>query len=179
MYFYFKALHFIGFVSWFAGLFYLVRLFVYHVEANARPKAERDILTKQYNIMEWKLYRIITTPALVITLIFGTGMLILNPVLLEFTWMQLKLVALVLLIGYHFYCKRIIQKLETGANTLDSFGFRLFNEVPTIFLVLIVLFAVVRDNLNYLYVFLGILLFALFLYFAAKAYKKKRESEKQ
>lgn len=174
MYFYFKALHIIGFVSWFAGLFYLVRLFVYHVEAEAKPQPERDILTRQFNIMEWKLYRIITTPAMVITAVFGIGMLVINPDLLEMTWMQLKLVSLVLLIVYHFWCKRIIQKLEKGTNTLNSFNFRLSNEIPTIFLVIIVLFAVIKDNLNYLYVFLGIFAFGLLLYFAAKAYKEKR-----
>ena len=71
MFFYFKALHIIGFVSWFAGLFYLVRLFVYHVEAEQKPQPEQNILKKQFNLMEWKLYSIITNPAMIFTVIFG------------------------------------------------------------------------------------------------------------
>ncbi len=176
MFFYFKALHIIGFVSWFAGLFYLVRLFVYHVEAEQKPQPERDILKKQFNIMEWKLYRIITNPAMIITLIFGSAMLIQNPNYLSMGWMQIKLGILILLIGYHHFCKRIIKNLENGTNKLDSFQLRLYNEVPTLFLVTIVLFAVVKNGLNYWYVLAGIIAFSIFLYFAAKAYKKKREA---
>ena len=177
MFFYFKALHIIGFVSWFAGLFYLVRLFVYHVEAELKPEPEREILKKQFTIMEWKLYRIITNPAMIFTVIFGSAMLIQNPVYLNLVWMQIKLVLLILLIVYHFLCKRIIQNLENGTNHLSSFQLRLLNEVPTLFLVSIVLFAVVRDELNYWYVLAGIAAFSIFLYYAAKAYKKKRESQ--
>ena len=174
MFFYFKALHIIGFVSWFAGLFYMVRLFVYHVEAAEKPQPEREILQKQFNLMEWKLYRIITNPAMIITVIFGSAMLFQNPAYLYMGWMQIKLGLLILLIIYHYYCKRIIQNLESGSNKLDSFQLRVLNEVPTLFLVSIVLFAVVKSGLNYWYVLAGIVAFSIFLYFAAKAYKKKR-----
>ena len=87
MFFYFQALHIIGFVSWFAGLFYLVRLFVYHVEAEQKPQPEQDILKKQYSLMEWKLYRIITNPAMIITVVFGSLMLIQNPDYFSMGWM--------------------------------------------------------------------------------------------
>jgi len=177
MFFYFKALHIIGFVSWFAGLFYLVRLFVYHVEAEQKPQPEQDILKKQFNQMEWKLYRIITNPAMIITVIFGAAMLIQNPVYLSMVWMQIKLALLILLIGYHYFCKRIIRNLENGTNKMDSFQMRLLNEVPTLFLVSIVLFAVVKTGLNYWYVLAGIVAFSIFLFYAARAYKKKRESK--
>lgn len=177
MFFYFKALHIIGFVSWFAGLFYLVRLFVYHVEADQRPQPEKAILKKQFNLMEWKLYKIITNPAMIFTVIFGSAMLFQNPAYLTLGWMQIKLGLLILLIFYHYYCKRIIQNLENGTNTLSSFQLRLFNEVPTLFLVSIVLFAVVKDGLNYGYVIAGIVAFSIFLYYAASAYKKKRETQ--
>src|SRR5690606_23577791 len=144
MFFYFKALHIIGFVSWFAGLFYLVRLFVYHVEAEQKPQPQSEILCKQFNIMAHKLYRIITTPAMVFTLIFGFAMLIQHPDYLSSSWMRIKLALVFLLIGYHFFCKRIIRDLENQTNRLSSFQLRLLNEVPTLFLVSIVLFAVVR-----------------------------------
>ncbi len=175
MFFYFKALHIIGFVSWFAGLFYLVRLFVYHVEAEQKPQPQSEILCKQFNIMAHKLYRIITTPAMVFTLIFGFAMLIQHPDYLSSSWMRIKLALVFLLIGYHFFCKRIIRDLENQTNRLSSFQLRLLNEVPTLFLVSIVLFAVVRDGLNYWYVLIGIAGFSIFLYFAAKAYKRKRD----
>jgi protoporphyrinogen IX oxidase len=177
MFFYFKALHIIGFVSWFAGLFYLVRLFVYHVEAEQKSQPERDILKKQFNLMEWKLFKIITNPAMIITVFFGSAMLFLNPAYLSMDWMQIKLGLLVLLIAYHFYCKRIIRNLENETNTLTSFQLRLLNEVPTLFLASIVLFAVVKNGLNYGYVLAGFAAFCIFLYFAAKAYKKKREAQ--
>ncbi len=177
MFFYFKALHIIGFVSWFAGLFYLVRLFVYHVEAEQKPQPEQDILKKQFNVMELKLYRIITNPAMIITVIFGIAMLIINPAYLTMGWMQIKLALMVLLIGYHFLCKKIITNLENGTNKIDSFQLRLFNEVPTLFLVSIVLFAVVKNGLNYWYVLAGMVAFSVFLFYAASAYRKKRESQ--
>jgi len=177
MFFYFKALHIIGFVSWFAGLFYLVRLFVYHVEAEQKPQPERDILKKQFSLMEWKLYKIITNPAMIITVVFGSLMLIQNPAYFSMGWMQIKLVLLGLLIGYHHYCKRIIKNLENGTNKLDSFQMRLLNEVPTLFLVSIVLFAVVKNGLNYWYVLIGVVAFSIFLFYAARAYKNKRESK--
>ena len=176
MFFYFKALHIIGFVSWFAGLFYLVRLFVYHVEAEQKPQPERDILKKQFNLMEWKLYKIITNPAMIFTVIFGGAMLFQNPAYLTAGWMHIKLGLLILLIAYHYYCKRIIQNLENGTNTLESFQMRLLNEIPTLFLVSIVLFAVVKDGLNYWYVLAGMAAFSIFLFYAARAYKKRREA---
>lgn len=174
----FKALHIIGFVSWFAGLFYGVRLFVYHAEANQMAEPERSILIRQYNIMEWRLFRIITNPAMFFTVICGIGMFITFPDYLRMGWLQVKLGLLALLIGYHFYCRRIIRQLEQGAQVMSSFQFRLFNELPTLFLVSIVLLAIFRDGLNFGYAFGGIFLFGVLLFIGARAYRRARMKNK-
>lgn len=176
-YLFFKSMHIIGFVSWFAGLFYLVRMFVYHAEADDKPEVIREDWKKQYSLMQWRVYKIISNPAMMITWTFGLAMLVTNPGILTQTWIQIKLVLLVLLTAYHLYCKRIIKNLEEGKNNFNSFQFRLFNEVPTLFLVAIVLLAVVRNMLNFFYLLSGIIIFGVLLFLAARAYKKRRETK--
>jgi protoporphyrinogen IX oxidase len=173
----FKSLHIVGFVAWFAGLFYLVRIFVYHVEALAKPQPERDVLASQFNLMEWRVYRIILGPAVVLTWACGTIVLFLHggDWFRENWWMHIKLLLLVLLTGYHHSCKGIIKKLEQGEVPFTSFQFRLLNEVPTLFLVSIVLLAVFRNSLNAFYAFGGILAFGFLLFAAAKMYRRARE----
>ena len=173
---FFKAMHIVGSVAWFAGLFYLVRIFVYHVEASAKPPAEKEVLVPQFNQMAWRVYKLICNPALMITFSFGTAMLFANPAYLKGGWLHVKLTLLLLLLGYHIYCKSLIRKLEQNKPTMTSFQFRLFNEVPTLFLVAIVVLAVFRDTLNPMYVLGGIVLLGILLYLAARAYKRKREA---
>ncbi|GJM35017.1 MAG: membrane protein [Saprospiraceae bacterium] len=174
---FFKALHIVGFVAWFAGLFYLVRIFVYHVEAMDKSQPERDILVHQFQQMEWRVYKIIINPAMMITWVAGLIMLYLHG--LEWLkvnyWMHAKLPLLFLLIGYQLWCKRLIVRLEKGEKALTSFQFRLANELPTLFLLTIVLLAVFRNSLNFFYAFFGILGFGFALFLAAKAYKQFRE----
>ena len=167
-------MHIIGFVAWFAGLFYLVRMFVYHTEAYDKASPEKEILTKQFNMMEWRVYKIICNPAMNVTLTFGISMLVYNPAYLQMPWLHVKLTLLVLLIGYHHYCKSIIKKLEKGKTGFSSFQFRLLNELPTLFLFSIVLIAVLKSSVNYIYLFGGIILLGLLLYLIAKAYKRSR-----
>jgi putative membrane protein len=150
-------------------------MFVYHSEANDKPEALQEDWKKQYTVMQWRVYKIICNPAMMITWTCGILMLINSPYFLEQGWMQIKLVFLILLTLYHLYCKGIIKKQETGKDTFTSFQFRLLNELPTLFLVLIVLLAVVKDLLNFVYLFLGVLAFGMTLFFAAKAYRKFRE----
>ncbi|MBI5917129.1 MAG: CopD family protein [Bacteroidetes bacterium] len=175
----FKSLHIVGFVAWFAGLFYLVRMFVYHVEALAKPQPDRDILARQLNGMEWRVYRIILGPAVAVTWACGTVMLVEHgwEWLRGNGWMQAKLVLLALLTGYHYACKGIIRKLEVGEVPFTSFQFRLLNEVPTLFLVAIVLLAVYRNSFNVWYALAGIFGFALLLFAGAKLYKRSREGK--
>lgn len=172
-----KALHIIGFVVWFAGLFYLVRMFVYHTEAYDKEQPEQDILRKQLHMMETKVYKIICTPGMLLTWICGIMMIIdygmdwfrVN------SWLHVKLLLILLLTGYHHYCKTLIKKLEIAKTGFTSFQFRLFNELPSLFLIAIVLLAVFRNKLNFLYAIIGILIAALLMYLIARAYKNKRE----
>lgn len=184
----FKALHVVGFVSWFAGLFYLVRLFVYYVEADGRPEAERLLLQAEYVGMQWRLYRIITHPAMVITWLAGLAMLGVDLAGMQprayFStgtpgWMHLKLALLLGLTGYHFYCKRIIRGLEAGRRSMSAWQFRLFNEVPTLLLAGISFTAVYGKvgTLNYAYLALGLALFGALVYSGARAYKRRREAK--
>lgn len=125
----------------------MVRLFVYHVEANEQPEPDRTILQKQYQIMEKRLYSIITTPGMVVTVVMAIAMLITAPELLKETWLHAKLTLVALLIGYHHYCARLMKQMAAGKFTWGSQQLRWLNEVPTIFLVVIVLLAVFKNQL--------------------------------
>ncbi len=146
-YYWYKAFHLIGIVVWFAGLFYLVRLFVYHAEAEQEPEPARSILKKQYEIMEKRLYSIITTPGMILTVVMAIGLISTEPEILKSTWLHIKLTLVILLIGYHHFCKSIMKKLAAGECNLTGQQFRALNEAPTILLVLIVLLAVFKGNL--------------------------------
>ncbi len=173
---FFKAMHIVGFVSWFAGLFYLVRMFVYHAESKDKPEHLKEDWKKQFTLMQWRVYKIIATPAMIFTWFFGIGMIIISPAMLTQTWLQVKLGLLILLVIYHFFCKRIIVLQEKDQSKFSSFQFRLLNEMPTLFLVAIVLMAVAKNLINFLNLFGGILLFGLVLFLAARAYKKYRKA---
>jgi putative membrane protein len=175
----FKSLHVFGFVAWFAGLFYLVRIFVYHTEAMEKPEPDRSILIKEFNAMQWRVYKIICNPGMMITWTCGLIMLYLHGLdwLKVNPWMHVKLLLLIALTVYHLHAKRVILKLERGESYFSSFQFRLWNELPTLFLLSIALLAVYRNTLNFLYAFVGILLFAVLLVMAAKMYKNYREKQ--
>lgn len=174
---FFKALHIIGFVSWFAALFYLPRLFIYHTEAMDMEEPKRSILMEQMGIMERRLYNIIMTPALFITFAGGFTMLYLR----GWTWwtfniwMHWKFGLVLLLVGYHHYSKGIMQRLGEGKKVMTSTQFRLYNEVTTLFLVAIVLLAVYKNSLQFLYALIGLVLFGIALGMGVKWYKKIRE----
>jgi protoporphyrinogen IX oxidase len=173
----FKSLHIVGFVAWFGGLFYLVRIFVYHREAFDKSDIDRSVLIPQYKIMEDRVYRIICNPGMMITWACGLIMLYIYGIewLKVNYWMHAKLVLLVGLTGYHLYCKTIIKQLSNRVSRMDSFQYRLFNEVPTLFLLSIVLLAVFRNLLDFGIAFVGVLLFGVTLFVFARLYKKQRK----
>ncbi len=146
-YYWFKAFHIVGFVTWFAGLFYLVRLFVYHAEANDKPEPARSILKEQYELMEKRLYGIIATPAMLVTIAMAIGLITTEPDVLKQPWLHVKIGLVVLLVGYHHYCKRIMKKLAVDECKITAQQFRWLNEAPTIFLVVIVMLAIFKNNL--------------------------------
>ncbi|MCY7391816.1 MAG: protoporphyrinogen oxidase HemJ [Leptolyngbyaceae cyanobacterium CAN_BIN12] len=146
-YFWFKAFHIVGIVCWFAGMFYLPRLFVYHAEAYEQPEPARSILTNQYQVMEKRLYSIIMTPAMLLTIAMAIGLVTTEPEVMKEPWMQIKLGFVLLLVGYHHYCKRIMKKLAANECKMTGQQFRWFNEIPTVFFVIIVMLAVFKNNL--------------------------------
>lgn len=134
-----KALHIIAVVCWFAGLFYLPRLFVYHVKA--ADNAHSDALLQ---VMEFKLYRYITTPAMVATWLLGGAMIVLNPALLSGGWLHAKLLLVVVLSGYHGSLGVLRKKFAAGQNTRSEKFFRWYNEIPTLVLVAVVFLVVMK-----------------------------------
>ncbi len=146
-YLWFKSFHLIGIVVWFAGLFYLVRLFVYHAEADEQPEPARSILKDQYQIMEKRLYNLITTPGMVLTVAMAIGLVSIEPAVLQDNWLRAKLILVILLIGYHHYCKRLMKQLAAGTCKWSGQQLRGLNEVPTVFLALIVLLAIFKNSL--------------------------------
>ncbi|MBD3750344.1 MAG: CopD family protein [Sphingobacteriales bacterium] len=177
MYQYTLAIHIIFVVSWMAGLFYIVRLFIYHTEANEKPEPERTILQKQFIIMESKLWNIITTPAMIIAVAAGMRMLQLNPGLLETDWMWVKLAFVAGLLIYHFICQNIISQLKRGRFWMTSTQLRLWNELATIFLVAIVFTVILKSAIDWLYGLLGLTVFAVIIMLAVKLYKRAREKQ--
>lgn len=133
----FQALHIIFMVTWFAGLFYLPRLFIYHAEADDAPGRSR------FSLMEKRLYAIMTIGATLTTL-FGLALLWMNPVLLSQFWFQVKLALLVAMFVYHFWCRHWIRRLEAATGSQSSTGLRWFNEIPVVFLVGIVMLATLK-----------------------------------
>ena len=133
-----KAFHIIAVICWFAGLFYLPRLFVYHA------MSEDSISQERFKIMERKLYRGIMMPSLILTVIFGGWMIVREPTLLQSFWMQTKLALVLGLILYHIACGYFVSRFANGKNTRGHLFFRWFNEIPVIFLITLVILAVLK-----------------------------------
>lgn len=157
-----------------AGLFYIVRLFVYHVEANERPEHERVILQRQFELMEQKLWYIITTPAMILAVLAGLRMVWINPALLEMDWMQVKLGFVAGLLVYHFICQNIIKQFKKGVFKWTSTQLRIWNELATIFLVAIVFTVILKSAVDWIYGLIGLILFSVIIMSAVKIYKYYR-----
>jgi protoporphyrinogen IX oxidase len=175
-YLYIKALHVIFVVCWFAGLFYIVRLFIYTKEAYEKEEPAKSILTAQLTLMQKKLWYIITWPSFIGTFIFGTWMLILNPAILTFPWMWLKLIFVGLLALYHLQCHAYFKQQKAGVFKTSSFKLRLFNELATVFLVAIVFLIIVRSTGGLVWGMLGLFIFAALLMGGVYIYKKQRKA---
>jgi len=145
-YLWFKSLHIIGVVVWFAGLFYLVRLFIYHVEAKELDINLRDAFYQQYSLMEKRLANIITTPGMILTVSMAIGLLILQPSLLQELWMQAKLFCVFLLLIYHFYCYSLMSRIQSNKCNWSGSQLRVLNEVPTLLLVSVVMLVVFKNS---------------------------------
>ena len=167
-----KAVHIVGFISWFAGLFYLVRLFIYHAEAGERAEPDRSILRTQLQAMQARLWKIITLPAMVITFAGGITMVVLSwPVE---RWLHYKFVWLALLVFYNFACGRILRQQAEGTSTWSSARLRIFNEVATLLMAAIVFLAVFRSSMSAIWGALGLLGLGIALMIGIRVYRRMR-----
>ncbi len=169
---YLKALHIIFVVTWFAGLFYIVRLFIYQTEANDKAEPNRSVLVNEYKRISKLLWYYITWPSAVITLFFGLSLLMLYP---EWpVWLFVKLCLVGLLYVYHFLCHRIYQQLRKNEYPMTSLQLRLWNEGATVLLVSIVFLVVLKSTLDMTFGLLGLVIFAVILMSAIHLIKKFR-----
>lgn len=165
-------------ITWFAGLFYIPRLFVYQIEAHQEEQPVRGILLKQLKLMTRRLWYIITWPSAILATVFAVYLLILNPAWLEDTWMHVKLGFVVLLFIYHGKTQQIFKQLENDVVKWTSNGMRLYNEGATIILFAVVFLVILKSAVNWIYGVVGIVVFALILMILFKIYKRYRESKK-
>jgi protoporphyrinogen IX oxidase len=134
-----KAFHVVAVITWFAGLFYLPRLFVYHADARDSISIER------FKIMERRLFAIMTIGA-VAGVAFGAAMLVAAPLYLAMPWLRIKLLLVLLVVAYHGYCYKLMRDFARDANARSARWYRAFNEVPSLLLIAIVLLAVIKPG---------------------------------
>lgn len=174
---YFKALHIIFVVTWFAGLFYIPRLFIYMMEAHeSAPEPDKSILLKQYTIMAGRLWHIITWPSAIITLLMGLTLLFsygYHNAMPE--WLWIKIAFVVGLYLYHFKSYQLFLKLKRGEKIWSSQQLRMWNEVSTLFLFAIIFLVILRSTLSMVYGVAGLVILSILLMLAIRLYKRMRE----
>lgn len=173
-YLYIKALHIIFVITWFAGLFYIVRLFIYHTEAEDKEAPAKEILQTQYKLMSKRLWYIITWPSAILATIFGLWMLFITPGFLAMGWMHVKLSFVLALFFYHGVCHKIFLQLQNDEVKYTSFKLRIWNEVATIILFAIVFLVVLKSTITWVWGVIGILVFGVILMLSIKLYKNIR-----
>ena len=177
---YLKSLHLIFVITWFAGLFYIVRLFVYQIEANDKPSPEKEILQKQYKIMTYRLWYIITWPSAVLASIFAYWMLFftdLGQSWLQQPWMHVKLGFVFALYLYHWKCHLIFKELQNDVVKYSTNYMRLWNEGATIILFAVVFLVILKNAVNWIYGVVGIFVFSILIILGFKFYKRIREKK--
>jgi len=176
---YLLPLHIIFVVTWFAGLFYIVRLFIYHTEAEKKAEPEKSILQAQYKIMERRLWYGITWPSAILTYVLGLSL-----AYHEFgfdipAWLLVKLCFVFGLTLYHVQNHNLFRKLQKNTITWSSGQLRMWNELATVFLFAIVFIVTLKDTVSYLWGIIGLLLFGGMMFAAIKIYKKAREKKEK
>ena len=174
---YIKALHIIFIVTWFAGLFYIVRLFIYQVEALEKPEYEKKILSPYLNLMANRLWYIITWPSAILTLIFGFWVLYYRWGYMQLGFMHAKLGFVLLLYIYHFICHKIYKDLQNGKAKWTSTQLRIWNEVATVLLFAIVFLIVLKSLISVVWGIVGLIGLSLLMMLGIKWYKKTRDKK--
>lgn len=192
-YVYIKALHVIFMVAWFAALFYMPRLLIYHVEAQAKPEPDRSILSEQLKIMQRRLWKAIAWPAMILTWIFGLWMLVENQIdvydhseidmssgnLILQPWFILKIVFVCALSLYHVQTHVLMRKQQQDEFPWTSFRLRLWNEIATLCLFAIIFLVIPKKNSGWIWATLGFVLLAASIFAATVIYKKNREKNEE
>jgi putative membrane protein len=177
---YLKSLHLIFVITWFAGLFYIVRLFVYQIEANEKPSPEKEILQNQYKIMTYRLWYIITWPSAILASFFAFWMLFFTSLgnsWLQMPWMHVKLGFVFVLYLYHLKCHQIFKELQKGEVKYSTNFMRIWNEGATIILFAVVFLVILKNAINWIYGVIGIFLFSIIIMLGFKFYKRIREKK--
>ncbi|MBD0831379.1 CopD family protein [Aestuariibaculum sediminum] len=174
-YYYIKALHLIFVITWFAGLFYIPRLFVYQIEASEKPSPEKEILGKQLALMAKRLWNIITWPSAILAVVFAIWLLVLQPSFLKMPWMHVKLSFVILLIIYHLKTHQYYKQLQGGVITKTSNFMRLWNEGATFILFAVVFLVVLQSAINWIFGVVGIIVLGILITLGFKIYKNIRD----
>ena len=172
---YIKSLHLIFVVTWFAGLFYEPRLFIYHIEASKKISPAKEILENQLKIMSRRLWYIIAWPSAILATMFAIWLLFLMPGLLYQSWMLVKIVFIFLLYAYHLKTHQMFLELQRDEIRYSSNFMRIWNEGATLFLFAIVFLAIVKSAIHWVFMVLGTFGLIVFLMLAIKLYKRLRE----
>lgn len=176
---YIKALHLIFVITWFAGLFYIPRLFVYQIEAFHKPSPEKEILGKQLKLMANRLWYIITWPSAILAIVFAIWLLILAPSWLQQGWMHVKLAFVVLLICYHLKTHQYYKQLQRDNVKKTSNFMRLWNEGATFILFSVVFLVILKSSINWIFGVVGIVVLGVLLMLGFKIYKNIRSKNSE
>ena len=171
---YIKSLHLIFVITWFAGLFYIPRIFIYHIESSQKASPDKEILSTQMKLMAKRLWYIITWPSAILAIVFGLWLLVLAPIWLEQSWMHAKLGFVVLLIMYQIKTHLIFKELKKDQIKYSSNFMRIWNEGATLILFAVVFLVLLKNTLNMAYGMLGLVWLAILLMFGIKLYKRTR-----
>lgn len=172
---YIKSLHLIFVITWFAGLFYIPRLFVYQIEAFHKPSPEKEILGKQLKLMSKRLWTIITWPSAILATVFAIWLLVLQPLWLQQPWMHVKLAFVLLLYLYHFKTHLYYRQLQQDVVKTSSNFMRLWNEGATFILFAVVFLVILKSTINWVFGVVGIFMLGILLMLGFKIYKRMRE----
>lgn len=162
-------------VTWFAGLFYIPRLFIYHIEAWQKPSPDKEILSEQLKLMTRRLWYIITWPSAILCTIFALWLMVLMPSWIQQPWMHVKLAFVVLLFVYHFKCHQIFKQMQRDDIRYTSQFMRIWNEVATIILFAVVFLVILKSAFNWIYGLVGMFVLMILLMLGIKLYKRYRE----
>jgi putative membrane protein len=172
---YIKSLHLIFVITWFAGLFYMPRLFIYHIEAGEKSPEERELLAAQFRVMERRLWYIITWPSAVLCTLFALWLLWLMPAWLSQPWMHIKLGFILLLFGYHLKTHQMFLRFQREDIRYTSRYMRIWNEGATLILFAVVFLAILKSSFQWVYGLAGLILLAVLLMLGIRLYRRIRE----